>query len=100
MVGCSSIQFNSTAIIPIKFDENKNHFKNVKYKVTKSFYLWGLLPDTNTVSLDKVFEAKGLSSVSSLEIQEVETFKKAGWMVATLGLYYPQTFLLKAKATK
>lgn len=100
MLGCSSVKFSSSSIIPISFEENENHFLEVKLRVEKSFYLWGLMPEKSNVEVDKLFEEKGIESVSSLEVVEVETKTKVLWMLLTLGLYYPQTFEFKAKATQ
>lgn len=97
---CSTIQFNSSEIIPLNFNNDLATAEDVSVEVEKSFYLWGMIPSKASVEVDKIFEAKGADSVSKISIAEVKPFKKAFWMVLSAGLYYPQTYMLSGKMTR
>lgn len=100
LLSCSSIKFKSSDIIPVSLEENENHKLEITERVSRPFYLWGILPGQHVVEVDKVFESKGHVQVSDLEIIEVEQKRKFLWMVLSLGLYYPQTFHLVGKSTQ
>ena len=97
LISCSSIQFTSSHDIPVSFSHEESHVKDLSVKVSKSFYMWGLVPPEQTVYVDKLFLNEGAKSVASLKIKEIETTQKALWMIVTFGMYYPQSYLLSAE---
>lgn len=98
LMSCSSIKFSSLNNIPTTFDYTDDKKSEVSIVVSKPFYAWGMIPNKHIVNVDKVFVNKGFNTVSDLRIEEVEINTKALWMVFTLGMYYPQTYKLTAKA--
>lgn len=97
LISCSSIRFKSTQNISSTFDVREFQTKKVSVKISKQFYLWGLVPGEQVVEIDKLFKAKGYDSVSSIQIYESDEVKKSIWMFITLGMYYPQSFEILAK---
>lgn len=91
---CSSIEFKSTEIIPVNFNQDSSDTESVQLEVKKSFYLWGMIPSNHSVNVDEIFEEKGADSVSNFSIAEIKTQKKTLWMILSAGLYYPQTYLI------
>ena len=63
----------------------------------RNFYLWGALPKRHEVVLDKIFQERGFKIVSDLRIEEVATTRKAAWMVASFGMFYPVTYKLTGR---
>ena len=98
LISCSSISFKSSNIISTSFDYKDDKQSEVSVEISKPFYMWGSVPSEQVVEVDKVFVSKGFKEISNLEIKEVYTAKKFMWMLATFGMYYPQTFMLSAKA--
>lgn len=97
---CSSIQFKSSEIIPVHFNKDITDTENVDVEVEKSFYLWGMLPSSHSVEVDKLFEQRGADSVSNFSIAEIKTQKKTLWMILSAGLYYPQTYLVSGNINR
>lgn len=77
---------------------SEDNSTEVSINVSKSFYLWGMYPSVQVVSVDKEFKEKGFNTVSDLRITEINTSKKILWMMLTLGMYYPQTYSLVASS--
>ncbi len=94
---CSSVTFLSANNISTSFDYEDSNTSDVRLRIEKDFYMWGLYPREEVVKVDEVFLAQGHNSVSDLVIKEVDTTNKAVWMLFTFGMYYPQSFELTAK---
>lgn len=98
LISCSSISFKSANKISTTFDYKDDKVSTVEVEVKKPFYMWGTVPANQVVEIDNLFISKGFKEVSNIEIQETQTTNKVLWMIATFGMYYPQTFLVSAKA--
>ncbi len=98
LISCSSISFKSSNAISTSFDFKDDKESKVSVEISKPFYMWGNVPSEQVVEVDRVFVSKGFSEISNLEIKEIKTTKKFLWMLATFGMYYPQTFIMSAKA--
>ncbi len=97
LISCSNLNFKSSQKISTTFDYKPERTQEVSIKVTKHFYMWGLYPNKHTIDVDKVFLEKGFDSVSDLKINEIKTVDKAVWSVITLGMYYPESYMLVGK---
>ena len=94
LVGCSTVQFKSTNQSKVTFDYDLNQEREVVLEVERKFYLWGTLPERHELILDKIFSERGFKNVSDLRIEEVATARKAAWMVASFGMFYPVKYRL------
>lgn len=92
--GCSTVQFKSANQSKVTFDYDLNQEREVTLEVEKKFYLWGALPEKHEFVLDKIFKDRGFNNVSDLRIEEIGTTRKAAWMVASFGMYYPVKYRL------
>ena len=97
ITSCSSINFTSSDIIPVSFNHSEGTSEKVSVNVESSFYLWGLLPQTKTIEVDKAFTENNINKVSDISIKEIKTSKTVLWAVLSMGLYYPKTFLIEGK---
>ena len=95
-VGCSSILFRSRNKVPVSFDYNPSHQKEVTIKGRKKFYLWGVIPDKHIVYVDEVIDKAGFDEVSKLEIQEERDAKDILIGIMTFGLYIPKSYTINA----
>ena len=93
-ISCSTVEFKSANQSKVTFDYNLNQEREVVLEVEKKFYLWGALPSKHELILDKIFKDRGFENVSDLRIEEVNTAKKAAWMVASFGMFYPVSYRL------
>tara|TARA_Y100000768_G_scaffold388595_1_gene385440 strand:- start:4825 stop:5232 length:408 start_codon:yes stop_codon:yes gene_type:complete len=93
-VSCSTVEFKSGNQSKVTFDYNLNQEREVILEVEKKFYLWGALPSKHELILDKIFKDRGFENVSDLRIEEVNTTRKAAWMVASFGMFYPVSYRL------
>lgn len=101
LASCSAVQIKSSLSnnSSISFEkQNKNHDKSIDVKVTKDFFLWGLVPRQHEIILEKELGNKGYSEVSEFNIIQKNSSIDFLWMVLTFGVYYPQTYHLKGKS--
>lgn len=94
LMSCSTVHFKSSNESKVHFDYDLNQDKEIVIEVEKKFYLWGAFPNQHELFLDKIFKQKGFDYVSDLRIEEIETARKAAWMIGTFGMYYPMKFKL------
>ena len=94
LMGCSTVQFKSSNQSKVTFDYNLNQEKEIVLEVEKKFFLWGAMPAKHELILDKIFSERGFKNVTDLRIEEISTTRKAVWMVASFGMYYPVKYRL------
>lgn len=97
LISCSSISFSSNQKSSLSFDLREGQSKEVSYEVRKPFFMWGLVPENQVVSIDDRFNEEGFNNVSDINIKEIETKTKVAWMLLTLGMYYPVTYTISGR---
>ena len=98
---CSSVTISSnTSSNSIVFGPKAKHTRDISIKVQKEYYLWGLVPDTRELRLDREFAERGTNSVAEVQIKEEPTGTDLAWTLFTLGFYAPRTYVLKGKTVE
>lgn len=97
--GCATAEFKSHNKINISLSENNTHVEEIEFKVDKDFFLLGYFPKHEIFIDDKLTDA-GAIDASSLVIENHYEFKNSLWALFTFGVYYPQTYKIKAKFKK
>lgn len=98
---CSSVTISSNnSKDSIVFGPKAKHTRDISIKVQKEYYLWGLVPDTRELRLDREFAERGANSVAEVQIKEEPTGKDLAWTLFTLGFYVPKTYVLKGKTVE
>ncbi|MBC74638.1 MAG: hypothetical protein CME64_01340 [Halobacteriovoraceae bacterium] len=96
--GCSTAKIQSTSSIPVTFESKTDHTRDISVEVQRDYYLWGLLPSTHNIALDKEFERVGAKSVAEVSIEEVTRKTNIVWSVLTFGFYTPNSYVLRGKS--
>lgn len=96
-VSCSTTRIFSNSSIPVVFEKVADHTQDISIEVERDFYLWGLIPSTHEIGVDKEFSEKGIDSVANFSIKE--RFEKTNfvWAIATFGFYMPKSYVLTGK---
>jgi hypothetical protein len=80
----------------ISLDKNTTHEEDIEIKVEKDFFLLGYFPKHEIFIDDQLIDT-GATEASSITIENQYEFKNSLWALFTFGVYYPQTYLIKAK---
>lgn len=91
---CSSIRFTSRGKVPVKFEADENHQKEVVLHIDKPYYLWGLIPDEHIIYVDEMVDAAGFENVSAVTIKELREGSNILMGIITFGLYIPKTYAI------
>lgn len=80
----------------------RNLLKNAQAQVkqvkgSRSFYLWGFLPQEHIVLLDEELSKVGFISASEIEIEQQQSFLNRLYTVLTLGFYKPIDYQISAR---
>ncbi len=94
-ISCAEIRYKSSGIIPVELSQNQFHRNKSTIKVEKNFFLWGLYPFEQVIEIDKEFERRNLSAVSSVKIREKSLLSDTMLSLITLGLVIPRTVYLE-----
>jgi hypothetical protein len=96
VMSCSTIVYRSKGRVPITFDKNNKHRREVILKGSKDFYLWGLVPNRHYVYIDELAQEADLKELSRVEVYEQMTTKDSIFSFLSLGLYSPASFQVEA----
>ena len=96
--GCSTAKIQSTSSIPVSFESKTDHTRDISVEVQRDYYLWGLLPSTHEIAVDKEFEKTGAKSVSNVSDEKVTKKSNIVWGIVTFGFYMPSSYVLKGKS--
>lgn len=98
---CSSIKtYSSSSNLELSMEERENYTKEIEYKVDKEFFFFGLVPTTHKLDVAKSFKEAGVDSASELKVIKVRKTKNMLWALFTLGLYTPESYVIRAKTYK
>lgn len=98
-VSCTTIHFRSNQTIPVAFEGNPNHQKEVLVEGKKFFYFWGVDPDYQEVFIDEEVRKAGYDGISKVVIYEPKNAadQLISWL--TLGLYMPRGYAITGFTT-
>lgn len=93
-VACTTIHFRSNNSIPVSFEGNPKHQKEVSVVGHRHFYFWGTNPEHHEVFIDEEVRKAGYESISKLIIYEHKNPQDILISFLTLGLYMPRGYTI------
>lgn len=94
MASCTTIHFRSKNTIPVSFEGNPKHRKEISVVGHRSFYFWGLEPDEHEVFVDEEVRKAGHDGISKVVIYEQKNPQDILISFLTFGLYLPRGFTI------
>jgi hypothetical protein len=94
LASCTTIHFRSNNSIPVTFDGNPKHQKEVSVVGHRHFYFWGIEPDEHEVFIDEEVRQAGYDGISKLVIYEQKNPQDILISFLTLGLYLPRGYTI------
>jgi hypothetical protein len=94
LTGCTTIHFRSKNTIPVSFEGNSKHHKEVSIVGHKNFYFWGIEPDQEVVYIDDEVREAGYDSLSKLIIYEHKDPQDTLIQFLTFGFYIPRGYTI------
>jgi hypothetical protein len=94
VVGCTTIHFRSNQSIPVSFEGNPKHQKEVSIVSTRDFYFWGINPEHHEVIIDEEVRKAGYDSISKLIIYEQKNPQDILISFLTFGIYLPRGYTI------
>ncbi len=91
---CTTIHFRSRNSVPVTFDGNPAHRKEVSITGQKNFYFWGISPEHEEVFLDEEVRKAGYDGLSKLIIYEQKNPQQNLISFLTLGFYLPRGYTI------
>lgn len=94
VASCTTIHFRSKNDIPVSFEGNPKHKKEVSIVGHRNFYFWGLEPQEHEVFIDEEVRKAGYDSISKLIIYEQKNPQDMLISILTFGLYLPRGYTI------
>jgi hypothetical protein len=92
--GCTTIHFRSKNSIPVSFEGNPKHQKEVAIVGHRPFYFWGVEPEHHEVFIDEEVRKAGYDGISKLVIYEQKNPQDILISFLTLGFYLPRGYTI------
>lgn len=97
MGGCTTVNYQSNNTIPVYISGKKDFVKKVTVHGTLDYYLWGMIPDSHTVKIDKELLTNGLKSASQIVVEEYQSMKNFLISILMFGVYMPMNYKISAR---
>jgi hypothetical protein len=94
LASCTTIHFRSNNSVPVTFDGNPKHQKEVSIVGHKHFYFWGVEPEEHEVFIDDEVRKAGYDGISKVIIYEHKNSQDMLISFLTLGLYLPRGYTI------
>lgn len=94
MTSCTTIHYRSNNSVPVSFEGNPAHRKEVSITGQKNFYFWGVSPEHEEVFLDEEVRKAGYDGLSKLIIYEQKNAQQNLISFLTLGFYLPRGYTI------
>lgn len=91
---CTTIHFRSNNTVPVTFEGNPSHQKEVSIVGHRQFYFWGVEPEEHEVFIDEEVSKAGYDGLSKLIIYEHKNPQDILISFLTLGFYIPRGFTI------
>lgn len=91
---CTTIHFRSNNSVPVSFEGNPKHQKEVSIVGHRHFYFWGAEPEQHEVFIDEEVRKAGHDGLSKLIIYEQKNPQDILISFLTLGLYLPRGYTI------
>jgi hypothetical protein len=96
---CTTIHFRSNNTVPVTFEGNPEHRKEVSIVGHRHFYFWGIEPDHHEVYIDEEIKNAGYNGLSKLIIYEQKNPQDILISFLTLGFYLPRGYTITGFTT-
>ncbi len=94
ITSCTTIHYRSKNSIPIVFEGNPKHQKEVSIVGHRDFYFWGIEPEKHEVFIDEEVRNAGHDSISKLIIYEQKNPQDTLISFLTFGFYIPRGYTI------
>lgn len=94
ITGCTTIHFRSKNTVPLTFEGNPEHRKEVSIVGHQDFYFWGIEPEYHEVFIDEEVRKAGYDGMSKLIIYEHKNPQDILISFLTLGFYMPRGYTI------
>jgi len=94
LASCTTIHFRSNNSVPVTFDGNPKHQKEVSIVGHRHFYFWGVEPEEHEVFIDDEVRKAGYDGISKVIIYEHKNPQDMLISFLTLGLYLPRGYTI------
>ena len=94
LASCTTIHYRSQNSIPVSFEGNPKHRKEISIVGHRHFYFWGLEPEEQEVFIDEEVKKAGYDSISKVVIYEQKNPQDTLVSVLTFGLYVPRGYTI------
>lgn len=96
---CTTIHYRSKNSVPVTFEGNPKHQKEVTITGHRHFYFWGIEPDEHVVLIDEEVRKAGYDGISKLIIYEHKNPQDILISFLTLGFYLPRGYTITGFAS-
>ena len=96
LFGCTSLHIHSSGMIDTHLTRQDGQEEIAVKEGVLKYYLWGLIPGDQELSLDKEFESLGLVSVGNIKIEEYQSMWNFLKSIASFGFYIPMNYRITA----
>ena len=93
-VSCTTIHFRSHNSVPVSFEGNPKHQKEVSITGHQDFYFWGASPEFHEVFINEEVRKAGYEGISKLIIYEQKNPQDILVSFLTFGLYMPRAYTI------
>ena len=94
LASCTTIHFRSNNTVPVSFEGNSKHTKEVSISGIRHFYFWGVDPEHHEVFIDEEVRRAGYDSISKLILYEQKNPQDILISFLTFGLYLPRAYTI------
>ena len=94
LASCTTIHFRSKNSVPVTFEGNPNHQKEVSIEGKRDFYFWGNEPEQTEVFVDEEVYKAGYDGMSKVIIYEQKNPQNILISFLTFGLYMPRAYTI------
>lgn len=96
---CTTIHYRSKNSVPVSFEGNPKHQKEITITGHRHFYFWGIEPDEHEVLIDEEVRKAGYDGISKLIIYEHKNPQDILISFLTLGFYLPRGYTITGFAS-
>lgn len=91
---CTTIHFRSNNSVPVSFNGNADHRKEVSIEGKRDFWFWGIEPDHQEVFIDEEVRKAGFDGLSKVVVYEQKSPQETLISFITFGFYLPRSYTI------
>jgi hypothetical protein len=94
LASCTTIHFRSNNSVPVSFNGNPEHRKEVSIEGKRDFWFWGIEPDHQEVFIDEEVRKAGFDGISKVIVYEQKSPQETLISFITFGFYLPRSYTI------